>query len=61
MASNQKGGGRMLRCWFCGKEIKDAEVTCFSFEWDAFYHNECYLKALANGSEEAKIIKAERG
>jgi len=28
-------------CFKCGKEIKEDDKTVFSFEWDAFCHEEC--------------------
>lgn len=51
----------MDRCWFCGEVIEDEEKgVCFSMEWDAYYHEECYQDELAAGDEEAKIVESER-
>jgi len=31
----------LIRCFKCGKEIKEGEEWVFSCEWDAFCHVKC--------------------
>jgi len=43
-------------CWFCCED--DGEML-FSMEFDAWFHDECLQKALAEHDPEAEIIADE--
>ena len=42
-----------MKCWKCGKEIKDGEEYTFSSEWDAF----CHVKCCPAYNPKAKVTK----
>lgn len=43
-------------CWFC---MEDDGDMLFSMEFDAWFHEECLLKALTEHDPEAEIIARE--
>jgi hypothetical protein len=48
-------------CWFCQTDDDNTYDWNFSTEWDSWYHDHCYQKALTEGHPEAEVIfKNER-